>query len=141
MERKTKKNRERIKFKSTQLKILRFVIGFIYLFWVHERIHENKLLHCHFCQFKSSQHNSMIDHLDVHLNLLKFNCEFCDRKFPRQCGLSNHVSRYHESDIFKCLICSSVFKARMNVINHLRKTHKITGDFHPYISRPKFRLS
>ena len=71
------------KFNLYLIELFLLPICFIYQLKVHERIHENNLLTCQFCQYTATRPEIMIDHLDVHFNLLKYICEYCNRKFPR----------------------------------------------------------
>jgi len=76
---------------------------------LHSRIHENRLVSCAFCPYRSTTSEKMISqHLLTHFDTKNIKCELCSLLFRTQDALNRHWIRNHTKD-FTCSYCSTSF--------------------------------
>lgn len=80
-----------------------------FLLQSHYKIHENMLLPCFCCPFRTSDPKSIKNHMMSHFNLQSFECEICKRKFNTPSAIRTH-ERYNHAEMQKCEDCGQDFK-------------------------------
>ena len=76
---------------------------------LHYRVHENRLLSCPYCPYRSTTSEKMISqHLLTHFDTKSIKCEYCSLLFRTQDAMNRHWQRNHTKD-FTCSYCSTTF--------------------------------
>ena len=88
----------------------------------HIRIHDNHLLHCHFCPWAGN--TDLGNHLNHHFNIRPYNCSYCAKQFYTHKDKKYHEETYHEriADRYRCDLC--LFKTHSSVILGYHKRDK-----------------
>jgi len=88
----------------------------------HIRIHDNDLLHCHFCPWTG---NTGLDiHLNHHFHNRPYKCSFCADSFYQHIKRRQHEEVFHEkiADRYKCDRC--IFKTHSYDVINRHRNHK-----------------
>ena len=98
--------------------------GFSHLSFLerHIRIHDNNLLHCHFCPW--SGNTDLVTHINHHFHNRPYTCSYCADAFYNCKDKTQHEELFHEkiSDRYKCDRC--FFKTHSMVLISRHKHHK-----------------
>ncbi|CAG5105643.1 Oidioi.mRNA.OKI2018_I69.chr1.g2317.t1.cds [Oikopleura dioica] len=89
----------------------------VFLLDSHYKIHENRLVACICCQFRTSDPKSMKNHMMSHFNLQSLECEICKRKFNTPSAIRTH-ERYRHAEMQKCEDCGATFKTSGSFRKH-----------------------
>ena len=89
----------------------------VFLLDSHYKIHENRLVACICCQFRTSDPKSMKNHMMSHFNLQSLECEICKRKFNTPSAIRTH-ERYRHAEMQKCEDCGATFKTYGSLRKH-----------------------
>lgn len=89
----------------------------------HVRIHDNDLLHCHFCPWAGN--SNLVFHMNHHFHIQPYKCSYnCERKFYQYSDRRKHEESFHEiiSNRYQCDMCT--FKTHSTVLMGRHKNHK-----------------
>ena len=89
----------------------------------HLKVHNNDLLDCVFCPFRTDREFEMRAHYRLHFKILDFKCEICDKTFCSKGRLNHHYSLRHETEVFTCHICKSYTGIKNLLQAHIKHRH------------------
>lgn len=95
---------------------------------IHSRIHQNRLFHCPFCPYSTTQSVNLVFHTRLHFGIADYACPCCDARFARKSILKNHFDTKHEGLKAICPACN--FEGSMiGVYLHIARKHNLRGSW------------
>ena len=92
----------------------------------HMRIHNNELLKCTFCPYRTAMECHLKDHYRTHYKIFDFKCEFCEKSFVATHLLQQHTDMAHSKDEdMSCEICNKFTGPRGRLQRHIRQVHNL----------------
>jgi len=72
----------------------------------HLRVHENRVVSCSYCQYRSKHFEGLQTHLKIHFNIKDYTCEICNKKYATRNKMKVHERTVHAREDFVCNYCN-----------------------------------
>ena len=95
----------------------------------HMRIHNNDLLECAFCPYRTVQGEGLKSHCRLHFKMFDFKCDYCYRLFVTTKRLNDHISQFHSEENYTCHICKKSPFSRKGLQKHIRNIHNLLTEW------------
>ena len=95
----------------------------------HMRIHNNDLMGCAFCPYRTVHVDGFKSHCRLHFKIFDFKCDSCDKSFVSNKRLSDHISQFHSEETFTCHVCKKYSGSRMGLQKHIRSVHNLLSEW------------
>ena len=96
---------------------------------IHVRVHQNDLLPCVFCPFRTTKDSDLSLHYRSHYKIRDFSCDICGKTFLRASTLLLHEENFHQKgEVFECQFCGFT-STRMRLQKHLKNKHNMSSHF------------
>ena len=92
---------------------------------LHLTIHNNDLLECTFCPYRTSQQVAMNSHYRFHYKMFDEHCELCDKKFTSKVFLNRHIEVEHSKENYVCHICKVYSGPKPLLQRHISRKHNL----------------